>query len=120
MKKTYAILGLGLAAGIAAYTICHAIRQKDASNANSADELNDNNNLTVETPVVDSNITTAENHTSFVKHTVASDIVARHEEATQIINDALDAIYGRTVESEKNPDELDQIAKELDNLLQEA
>lgn len=119
MKKIYAILGLGLTAGIAAYTICHAIRQKDASNANSADDLNDNN-LTDETPVVDSNITTAENHTSFVKHTVASDIATRHEEATQIINDALDAIYERAMEPEKNPNELDYIAKELDNLLQEA
>lgn len=120
MKKIYAILGLGLVTSIAAYTICQTVRQKDASNAKSVDNLNDNLNLTVETPVVDNNTTTEENHTAFVKHTVASDIGARHEEATQIINNALDAIYKKTEVSVRNPDELDHIAKDLDNLLQEA
>lgn len=121
MKKIYAILGFGLATGVVTYTILNAFRnsKKEQRRENGEAAREEYDKPKGEASVVVSNTATEENHTAFVKHTVASDITARHEEATQIMNDALNAIYKKTEVSEDNSDKLDRISKELDNLLQE-
>lgn len=119
MKKVFALLGLGIATGTVAYTIWVAMNKKRNVVADGSGDLNDDINSRNTDHEVDCD-TRAEERVAYVKNAAANDIVTRHEETAQKMNNAVDSIYSKTEAYEENSCELDRISKELDDLLLEA
>lgn len=118
MKKTLAILGAGIVVGAVAYAIWHKLNKEDKTIASDFESKNDNIQSEETVPRV-INKTTVEDDFTAVKNTVVSSITARHEEAAQIMKDAVDIIYKRSEVAKDENKELEQISNELDDLLDE-
>lgn len=111
MKKTLSIIGLGVAAGAVAYLLWS--KNKKQENI-SAKEYDSSQNV----DFINTDIAELENQVGIVKSTVALNITERHEDAAQIMKDAVDIIYKQSDTSEET-EKLERISDELDNLLSE-
>lgn len=118
MRKTLAILGIGVAVGAVAYIVWNKIRKEDNVVEGGFEDKSDNYYFEDSVSVVVDK-TTVEDDVDAVKSAVVSDMAARHEEAAQIMKDAVDIIYKRSEVSENENKELEQVSDELDDLLRE-
>lgn len=116
MKKIWAIIGLGVAVGAAAYVIWEkaAKVKNDAENTPDEKVTQTSKENTVQ-PVAADGV----DGTDEARNMAANSMSERHEEAAQIMRDAVDMIYRRSEVSEDETAELDRISRELDNLLNE-
>ena len=118
MKKTLAILGAGIVVGAIAYAVWHKMNKACQTAENDFQNKKDNTDSEAFTPVVVNNVATEEDIDA-IKSTVAQNMAARHEEAAQIMKDAVDIICKRSEVSGDETKELEQISDELDELLSE-
>lgn len=114
MKKTLAILGAGIIVGAVVYAVWYKINR---ANQTVESDCEDKKGTTF-TPNVMNNVAIADD-VDAVKSAVAQNMAARHEEAAQIMKDAVDIICKRSEVSDDETKELDQISNELDNLIGE-
>ena len=94
MKKTLAILGAGIVVGAIAYAVWHKMNKACQTAENDFQNKKDNTDSEAFTPVVVNNVAT-EDDIDAIKSTVAQNMAARHEEAAQIMKDAVDIICKR-------------------------
>jgi hypothetical protein len=116
MKKVLGIIGIGLIAGVAVYVLLNK-KEKTKNNINTRPEdFSSNNNMSI----INQNDTHAEN-AGFedVKASAVGTMYTRHEEASNIMKEAVDIICSRSEISEDENRDLDQISDELDELLRE-
>lgn len=118
MKKTLAILGIGVAVSAVAYAIWHKVNKEDKTVAGGFESKNDNFCSEESIPVVVDK-RTVEDDVDAVKSAVVSNMATRHDEAAQIMKDAVDIICKRSEVAEDDNKELEQISSELDDLLSE-
>lgn len=114
MKKTLAILGAGIIVGAVAYAVWYKINKANQTVESDCEDKKG----TTSTPNVMNNVAIADD-VDAVKSAVAQNMAARHEEAAQIMKDAVDIICKRSEVSDDETKELDQISNELDNLIGE-
>lgn len=118
MKKTLAILGAGIVVGAVAYAVWYKINKSDKTLKCDFENQKDNTDTASATPMVVNNIVT-EDDVETIKSSVAQNMADRHEEAAQIMKDAVDIICKRSEVSDDETIELEQISNELDELLSE-
>lgn len=118
MKKVLAILGAGIVVGTVAYTVWKKLYTEGKTDTNNFENKNDNINSDESVPAV-VNKTTVEDDVDVVKNTAVHNMAARHEEAAQVMKDAVDIICKRSKVAEDESEELEQISRELDDLLSE-
>lgn len=113
MKKVLGLIGVVLIIGSAIYMLFN----KKKKNINTSSE---DNSLDDTVSIINQNDTYAEN-TGFedVKASAVGTIYTRHEEASNIMKEAVDIICSRSEISEDENCDLDQIFNELDELLRE-
>lgn len=117
MKKEALIFGLGLVVGVTAIAVLTYNQKKnERTQPIKQDEVKDDNSVSV--PV---NVST-DNDSSFEAEKAATveSVSERHQEAAQIIKDAVTVICKDNDGHEATDAELDQISSELDDLLSEA
>ena len=113
MKRYLAAIGVGFLAGVVVYAIwTKTQKEKEARQKVQATPTEDRTDF-VTSP------SEAETTVEFVAQNAAATITNRHEEATQIMKDAVEIICQRSAVSEDEADELDQISDELDALFKE-
>ncbi len=118
MKKNLAIFGAGIVVGAVAYAVWYKLRKKE--NIASGDfEYKDDNHTTDPTVPETVSKTSVEDDVDAMKNEVTHNMVARHEDAAQIMKDTVDIICKRSEVSEDENKELEQISSELDDLLSE-
>ena len=118
MKKTFIILSAGVIAGVAAYAFWKCINSRQSVDMQDHEHNNEKNNAPVSTTVaVDKSA--FEVDVECAEYSAATIISERHEEATQIMKDAVDIICKRCEVSKDESQELDQLSDELDALLRE-
>lgn len=116
MKKVLGIIGIGLIAGVAVYVLLNK-EEKTKNNINTcSDDLSSDNTVSI----INQNDTHSEN-AGFedVKTSAVRTMYTRHEEASNIMKEAVDIICSRSEISEDENRDLDQISDELDELLRE-
>ena len=111
MKKTFAILGIGFVAGAVTFAILHKKKMADTSSTNNSEKESTGSEI--------ANKTSSVNDADLAKSAAASVMIERHEEAAQIMKDAVDIICKNSDISGDAGQELDQISAELDELLSE-
>lgn len=116
MKKIWAIIGLGVAVGAAAYVIWEKSAKVENDVANIPDKKV---TQTAKENTVQPAATDGVDGTDEARNMAANSMAERHEEAAQIMRDAVDMIYRRSEVSEDETAELNRISRELDNLLNE-
>ena len=116
MKKVLGIIGIGLIAGAAVYLLLNK-REKAKNNINTCPEDFSSDNTV---SIINQNDTHAEN-AGFqdVKASAVGTMYTRHEEASNIMKEAVDIICSRSEISEDENRDLDQLSDELDELLSE-
>ncbi len=117
MNKILIVLGIGLIAGAVSYVIWEQM-QKEKQATQGSTHNNENTDKTPENIVI-TDISDAEADASATRNSVASEINDRHNEAAQIMKDAVDIICKRSEISEDETKELEQISDQLDNLLED-
>lgn len=117
MKKIWTIIGLGVAVGTAAYVIWDKTSKSENDILKSPVAKTTQN--VEESTIQPSDALNAEVNIDEVRTSVAKTVSERHEEAAQIMKNAVDVIYQRSEVSEEETAELDRISRELDNLLNE-
>ena len=117
MKKTLLILGIGAVVGAATYAILQSIKKQKPTVVVSAEKKNEDvpGAVPVAVPVQDVPV----DDVDFVRKTAEDSITERHEEAAQIIKDAVEVICKQSASADGELEELDQIASGLDDLLKE-
>lgn len=110
MKRTFAILGVGFVAGAVAFAIWHKKQRVDTSTTSNSENENAGSEIINKSSVNDADL---------AKHSAASIMTDRHEEAAQIMKEAVDIICRNSEVSEDAGKELEQISAELDELLSE-
>lgn len=117
MKKTLIILGIGAVVGAVTYVVWQGIKKQKPTVSVSTEKQNENistvftaTNSTQDVPVDDVDL---------VRKATADSITERHEEAAQIIKDAVKEICKQSASSDNELKKLDQIASGLDDLLKE-
>ncbi len=118
MKKTLTFLGAGIVIGAVAYAVWHKMNKGNQSVENDFESKNNNSDSATFTPTTVNNVAT-EYDIDVIKSTVDQNMATRHEEAAQIIKDAVDVICKRSEVDEDENKELEQISNELDTLLEE-
>lgn len=118
MRKTLAILGTGIVVGAIAYAVWYKMNKANQTVENDFESKKDNTDSAEFNPAVVNNVAT-EDDVDTIKSTVVQNMAARHEEAAQIMKDAVDIICKRSELSNDEMKELEQISDELDDLLNE-
>lgn len=116
MKKVLGLIGVGLIIGSAVYMLFNKNKKKkDIINTSSEDFSLDDT-----VSIINQNDTYADS-AGFedVKASAVGTIYTRHEEASNIMKEAVDIICSRSEISEDENCDLDQISNELDELLRE-
>ena len=116
MKKTLLILGIGAVVGVVTYAVWQSMKKQKPTVVVST-EKNEDVPAAVpvavparDVPVVD---------VDFARKAAEDSITERHEEAAQIIKDAVEVICKQSASTDNELEELDQIASGLDDLLKE-
>lgn len=120
MKKILEIIGIGLIAGAAVYVLLNKT-EKTKNNINTRPEETPEDFSSDNTvSIINRNDTHGEN-AGFedVKASAVGTMYTRHEEASNIMKEAVDIICSRSEISEDENRDLDQISDELDELLRE-
>ena len=120
MKKELRIFGLGFITGVFAYShLNKSKKSKDDSATSSVHEI-------VDAPpyhsvsIIDKNdIHDTGVELENVKSSTINTMSIRHEEASKIMEDAVEIIYNRSKVAENENSYLEQISDELDELLSE-
>lgn len=107
MKKALSVIALIVTAGIIVYVLW---RKKSSEQTSDANE-----DVIIETNENDETDTALET----VKKNVATDIMNRHEEAANLMQDALNTIHENCDTSTADDEKLEKISSELDELLSE-
>lgn len=116
MKKALGIIGIGLMGGAAIFFLLNK-KQKTKKHINTRSE-DFSSDSTVST--INQNDTHVEKFGfEDVKASAIGNIYTRHEEASNIMKEAVDIICSRTDISEDENRDLDKISDELDELLRE-
>lgn len=118
MKKTLVILGAGIVVGAVTYAVWYKTNKANQTVESDCEDKKDNTISATFTPNVMNNFAAADD-VDAVKSAVAQNMVARHEEAAQIMKDAVDIICKRSEVSHDETKELEQISNELDGLIGE-
>ena len=118
IKKTLAILGVGVAVGAVVYALWHRSHKEDKAAEGGCEGKSNDYHFEDSVSVVIDKATVGDD-VDAVKSAGASDMAARHEETSQIMKDAVDIIYKRSEVAEDENKELEQISNELDDLLRE-
>lgn len=118
MKKTLAILGTGIVVGAVAYAVWYKMNKSNQTVENDFESKKANTDSAAFTPAVVNSVAT-EDDVDTIKSTIAQNMAARHEEAAQIVKDAVDIICKRSEVSNDEMKALEQISDELDDLLSE-
>ncbi len=109
MKRILGVVGFCVVAGAAAYVILKKLnKNKDDTSKKSFGGVTDNVDIGFE-----------EDNIADEKASCVNTISERHEEASTIIQDAVENICRRTSLFTDDNDSLDQISEELDELLKE-
>lgn len=118
MKKTFIILSAGVIAGVVAYAVWKCINSRQSVDVQDHEHNNERNNAPVSATVaVDKSV--FEVDVECAEHSAETIISERHEEATQIMKDAVDIICKRCEVPKDESQELNQISDELDALFRE-
>lgn len=116
MKKLLGIIGIGLATGVAFTFLFNKKVEKKNNNNTCLDDLSSDDTVSI----INQNETHVENtEFEYVKSSAVGNIYARHEEASNIMKEAVDIICSRTEIYEDENHDLDKISDELDELLRE-
>lgn len=119
MKKTLLILGIGAVVGAVTYSVWQSMKKQKPTVVVSTDKKNEDipAAVPVSAPVPVQNVPVDD--VDFAKKAAEASITERHEEAAQIIKDAVEVICKQSASSDGELEELDQIASGLDDLLKE-
>ena len=118
MKKAAIIFGVGVVVGIAAIAIFSSVNKEKEEASTTEENKTPNNGPKPTAPTTSTPVSEAESFES-EKSSVVSSVTERHEEAAQIIRDAVTIICEKTEQSDSTDKELQQISSELDDLLNE-
>lgn len=118
MKKAAIIFGVGVVVGIAAIAILSSVNKETEEAPTTEENKTPNNGPKPTAPTTSTPVSEADRFES-EKSSVVSSVTERHEEAAQIIRDAVTIICEQTEQSDSTDEELQQISSELDDLLNE-
>ena len=118
MKKAAIIFGVGVVVGIAAIAILSSVNKEKEEAPTTEENKTPNNGPKPTAPTTSTPVSEADRFES-EKSSVVSSVTERHEEAAQIIRDAVTIICEKTEQSDSTDKELQQISSELDDLLNE-
>lgn len=116
MKKLLGIIGIGLVAGLL-FSFFLNKKEKKKNNINThIDDFSQDNTVSI--------VKQNDNHVDntgfeYVKASSIGNMYTRHEEASKIMNEAVDIICSRTEIFEDENSDLNKISDELDELLRE-
>ena len=116
MKKLLGIIGIGLVAGLS-FSFFLNKKEKKKNNINThLDDFSQDNTVSV--------VKQNDNHVDntgfeYVKASSIGNMYTRHEEASKIMNEAVDIICSRMEIFEDENSDLNKISDELDELLRE-
>lgn len=117
MKKTLLILGVGVVIGAVTYAVLQGMKKQKATTVDNSDNKQADNQATDPVPTPTQGVSIDDMETA--RKSAEDSITERHEEAAQIIKDAVEVILKRIEAPETELEELDQIASGLDDLLSE-
>lgn len=117
MKKTLLILGIGAVVGAVTYAVWQSMKKQKPTIVVSSEKKDEDipAAVPVSTPAQDVPI----DDVDVARKVAESSITERHEEAAQIIKDAVEVICKQSASSDGELEGLDQIASGLDDLLKE-
>lgn len=117
MKKTLLILGIGAVVGAVTYAVWQSTKKQKPAVAVSMEKRNEDFPAVdpVSAPIQDVPV----DNVDFARKAAEDSITERHEEAAQIIKDAVEVICKQSASTDGELEELDQIASGLDDLLKE-
>lgn len=117
MKKTLLILGIGAVVGAVTYAVWQSMKKQKTTVVVKTEKENEDipAAVPVSTPAQDVPV----DDVDFARKVAEDSITERHEEAAQIIKDAVEVICKQSASSDGELEELDQIASGLDDLLKE-
>ena len=118
MKKAAIIFGVGVVVGIAAIAIFSSVNKEKEEASTTEENKTPNNGPKPTAPTTSTPVSEAESFES-EKSSVVSSVTERHEEAAQIIRDAVTIICKNSEETDDNDEKLEQISSELGDLLNE-
>ena len=120
MKKILAILGAGVVAGVVVFVVCNKLRKKyDSAEITFKGETADVAPTEAVPTVIHPTCAHTVADTDDAKNNTIHNVTARHEEAAEIMKDAVDIICKRSEVHEDEGKDLEQISNDLDDLLNE-
>ena len=117
MKKTLIILGIGAVVGAVTYAVWQGMKKQKPVVAVNIEKKSEDVPTVV--PATTSTQDVPVDDVDLARKTAENSITERHEEAAQIIKDAVEVICKQSASSDNELEELDQIASGLDDLLKE-
>lgn len=117
MKKILIIIGMSVIAGAVAYALLHEKDEKNNTVGDKRKKESQQVDLATDSAVSDKSADVSD--IDSMREAVASSVAERHEEAAQIMKDAVDIICKRSEVNDDETKELEQISSELDDLLDE-
>lgn len=117
MKKTLLILGIGAVVGAVTYAVWQSMKKQKPTVVVSTEKKNED--VPAAVPVATPNQDVPVDEVDFARKAAEHSITERHEEAAQIIKDAVEVICKQSASTDNELEELDQIASGLDDLLKE-
>lgn len=116
MKKTLLILTIGAVVGAVTYAVWQSVKKQKSMVVVSTEKKNEDVPAVAR---VSAPIHVPVNDVEFARKAAEESITERHEEAAQIIKDAVEVICRQSASTDNELKELDQIASGLDDLLRE-
>ena len=117
MKKTLLILGFSVAVGAVTYTLLQRFQKYQTAIAVSADKGNEYIPISDTETTPDQELTS--NDIEIIRKVAKASVIERHEEAAQIIKDAVEVICKQSYSQNNELEKLNQITNGLDDLLKE-
>ena len=117
MKKTLLILGIGAVVGAVTYAVWQSMKKQKPTVVVSTEKKNED--VPAAVPVAAPAQDVPVDDVDFARKAAEDSITERHEEAAQIIKDAVEVICKQSASTDNELEELDQIASGLDDLLKE-
>lgn len=118
MKKTLTIIGISALAGAAAGIVWYKLNKRTPTITHTFKYVKEDTHSS-EPITTNDNTSNVEDNISSAKNAAASTILTRHQDAAQIIQDAVEMIYSTNDTHQDTQKELNQISGELDELLNE-
>lgn len=114
MKKMYSVIGISLGVFLVSYVIWNKSKNKTNGSFDKDEKYKKEN---IAENIIDNS--EVEREMVITKATSVDSIISRHQEAAKVMKDAVDIICKRNEVDADEDEKLEQVSKELDELLKE-